>query len=107
MIVVLCHHNFTKPYLTAIRRQIPLQITIKETEDPLQMYMATPEEYFGFLFGEKNTQENHEVLFKAFHDKNAPFSISLAELKYFFEDLLKPRSPSLEQIVSSELEEDL
>jgi hypothetical protein len=105
MIVVLCHQHFTKEYLVKIRRQIPLPITIKDTEDPLQMYMATPETYFGFIYGESNTQANHEVRFKAFHEKNSPFSISLTELKPFFEDLLKPRSPSLEQIVLSELDD--
>ena len=106
MIVVLCHQHFTKEYLVKIRAQIPIPITIKETDDALQIYMATPVDYFGFIFGEANTQGNQEVLFKAFHEKNSPFSISLAELKPFFEDLIKPRSPSLEQIVSSELEED-
>ena len=107
MIVVLCHQHFTSQYLVLIRRQIPIEITIKETEDPLQMYMATPADYFGFLYGEHHTESNREVLFKAFHEKNSPFSISLAELRPFFEDLIKPRSPSLEQIVSDELDEDL
>lgn len=107
MIVVLCHQHFTKKYLGMIRRQIPCVIQIKETEDPLQMYMAAPADYFGFLYGEIHTESNREVLFKAFHEKNSPFSISLAELGLFFEDLIKPRSPSLEQIVSDALDEDL
>ena len=105
MIVVLCRHNFTDSYIKAIRKQIPPPIRIKETEDPLQVYMNAANDEFCILFGESNTQDNHEVLFKAFHEKNGHFSISFAELKLFFEDLIKPRSPSLEQIVSSELED--
>lgn len=106
MIVVLCHHNFTKPYLSAIRKQIPPSIRITETEDPLHIYMVAPSDHFGILFGELKTQDNHEVMFKPFHEKNSPFSIAFAELRLFFEDLIKPRSPSLELIVSSKLEED-
>lgn len=106
MIVVLCRHNFTNSYMKAIRGQIPPLIRIEETDDPLQIYMNASSNHFGILFGELTTQTNQEVLFKPFHEKNSPFSISLAELKLFFEDLIKPRSPSLEQIVSSELEEE-
>jgi hypothetical protein len=105
MIVVLCRHNFTDTYIKAILRQIPPLIRIKETEDPLQVFMNASNDEFGILYGESKTQDNHEVLFKAFHEKNSPFSISFAELKLFFEDLIKPRSPSLELIVSSELED--
>lgn len=105
MIVVLCRHNFTDLYINAILRQIPPTICIKETEDPLQVYMNASNEEFGILYGEYYTQKNNEVLFKAFHDTPSPFSISFAELKLFFEDLIKPRSPSLELIVSSELED--
>lgn len=105
MIVVLCHSHFTKSYVAAIRRQIPPSISIQETEDPLHRYMNAPSNHFGILFGERNTQTNHEVLFKPFHDMQSPFSITFSEIKLFFEDLIKPRSPSLEQIVSSELED--
>ena len=106
MIVVLCHHNFTNSYIVAIRKQIPPSISIKETEDPLHIYMNAPSDHFGILFGETKTQDIHEVLFKPFHEIHSPFSIPFSELKLLFEDLIKPRSPSFEQIVSSELEGD-
>ena len=105
MFVVLCRRAFTDLYIVAIRRQIPPPIRIKETENLQDIYKDASTEEFGILFGEVNTEANHEVLFKAFHEKNGPFSISLSELRLFFEDLIKPRSPSLEQIVSSELED--
>ncbi len=105
MFVVLCRCSFTGPYIAAIRRQIPPPIRIKEIENLQDIYMDASPGEFGILFGETNTEANHEVMFKAFHEKNGPFSISLSELRLFFEDLIKPRSPSLEQIVSSELED--
>lgn len=105
MFVVLCRRGFTDPYIAAIRKQIPHPIRIKEIYESFSAYTDPSVEDFGIIFGELYTEANREVMFKAFHEKNYPFSISIGELKLFFQDLIKPRSPSLEQIVSSELED--